>query len=124
MELALPRAERRQPARGRLLLRRLRPRGRHHRGRQGFARNFEAKFHYAPNDLAALAYDATLAMSQAITRAGAAVPERIRAELARTRNLDGATGLISLNEHRDAVKSAVILEVHENSADYRTTVNP
>ena len=27
-------------------------------------------------------------------------------------------------EHRDAVKSAVILEVHENSADYRTTVNP
>ncbi|MBK6533937.1 MAG: ABC transporter substrate-binding protein [Deltaproteobacteria bacterium] len=89
-----------------------------------FARNFEAKFHYAPNDLAALAYDATLAMSQAVTRAGAAVPERIRAELARTRNLDGATGLISLNEHRDAVKSAVILEVHENSADYRTTVNP
>ena len=84
----------------------------------------EAKFHYAPNDLAALAYDATLAMSQAVTRAGAAVPERIRAELARTRNLDGATGLISLNEHRDAVKSAVILEVHENSADYRTTVNP
>jgi branched-chain amino acid transport system substrate-binding protein len=89
-----------------------------------FARNFQAKFHYAPNDLAALAYDATLAMSQAVTRAGAAVPERIRAELARTRNLDGATGLISLNEHRDAVKSAVILEVHENSADYRTTVNP
>ena len=89
-----------------------------------FARRFQEKYHYAPNDLAALAYDATLAMTQAIARAGSAAPERIRAELARTRNLDGATGLISLNEHRDAVKSAVILEVHENSADFRTTVNP
>lgn len=91
---------------------------------RNFARRFQQRYGYAPNDLAALAYDSVLAMTQAITRAGSAVPERIRAELARTRNLDGATGLISLNEHRDAVKSAVILEVHENSADYRTTVNP
>ena len=89
-----------------------------------FADAFQAKYGYAPNDLAALAYDATLAMVAAIRRAGSAVPERIRAELAQTRNLDGATGLISLNEHRDAVKSAVILEVHENSANYHSTVNP
>lgn len=89
-----------------------------------FARRFQEKFGYAPNDLAALSYDATLAVSAAITRARSVVPERIRAELARTRDLDGATGLISLNEQRDAVKSAVILEVHETSADYRATVNP
>ncbi|MDB4931659.1 MAG: branched-chain amino acid transporter, amino acid-binding protein [Myxococcaceae bacterium] len=89
-----------------------------------FARHFHERFHFAPNDVAALAYDATRAMAQAVTRGGSSASESIRAQLARTRDFDGATGLISINEHRDAVKSAVILEVHESSADYHSTVNP
>jgi branched-chain amino acid transport system substrate-binding protein len=77
--------------------------------------------HYVdPNGLAALGYDAALVMFDAIRRAGSAEPARIRAALAATRNVHGATGTITLNAHRDAVKSAVILEVRENAFRYRT----
>jgi branched-chain amino acid transport system substrate-binding protein len=56
--------------------------------------------------------------------ANSAEPARIKAALAATRGVQGATGTITLNAQRDAVKSAVILEVRENAVRYRETVNP
>lgn len=91
---------------------------------RSFIAAYRAKFHVEPNGLAALGYDAALVMFDAIRRAGSAEPPRIRDAIAATRGLDGATGSITLNAQRDAVKSAVILEVRENSFRYRETVNP
>ncbi len=48
----------------------------------------------------------------------------IRAALATTRGVHGATGEITLNERRDAVKNAVILRVAENGFRYHQTVEP
>lgn len=89
-----------------------------------FTEQFRAKYHREPTGLAALGYDSALAMFDAIRRAGSAEPRRIREALAATHGLEGATGSISLNAQRDAVKSAVIIEVRENGFRYRETVNP
>lgn len=91
---------------------------------QRFVQKYREKNRVEPNGLAALGYDAALVMFDAIRRANSAEPARIKAALAATRGVQGATGTITLNAQRDAVKSAVILEVRENSVRYRETVNP
>lgn len=91
---------------------------------QRFVQKYREKYRNEPNGLAALGYDAALVMFDAIRRASSAEPARIKAAIAATRGLEGATGVISLNAQRDAVKSAVILEVRENAVRYRETVNP
>ncbi len=91
---------------------------------QRFVQKYREKNRVEPNGLAALGYDAALVMFDAIRRANSAEPARIKAALATTRGVQGATGTITLNAQRDAVKSAVILEVRENTVRYRETVNP
>jgi branched-chain amino acid transport system substrate-binding protein len=91
---------------------------------QRFVQKYREKNRVEPNGLAALGYDAALVLFDAIRRANSAEPARIKAALATTRGVQGATGTITLNAQRDAVKSAVILEVRENSVRYRETVNP
>lgn len=91
---------------------------------QRFVQKYREKYHNEPNGLAALGYDAALVMFDAIRRANSAEPARIKTAIAATRGLEGATGVITLNAQRDAVKSAVILEVRENAIRYRETVNP
>ncbi len=49
---------------------------------------------------------------------------RIRAALASTRGVHGATGDITLNAQRDAVKNAVILRITETGFRYHQTVEP
>ncbi len=91
---------------------------------QGFVRRYRERHRADPNGLAALGYDAALVLFDAIRRAGAAEPRRIRDALAQTRNFQGATGSITLDAQRNAVKSAVILEVRENGFRYRETLQP
>ncbi|MBL8604203.1 MAG: ABC transporter substrate-binding protein [Myxococcales bacterium] len=91
---------------------------------QDFVRKFRERYHTDPNGLAALGYDAAVVAFDAIRRAGSNDGAAVRAALASTRNVPGATGSITLNENRDAVKSAVILEVREDAFRYRETINP
>jgi branched-chain amino acid transport system substrate-binding protein len=64
-----------------------------------------------PDAMAALGYDAGLILADAIKRANSARPDSIRMALAQTRGFMGVTGTISLDENRNAVKPAVVLEV-------------
>jgi branched-chain amino acid transport system substrate-binding protein len=89
-----------------------------------FVRNFKARYSLDPNDMGALGYDASKVLFDAIRRAGSADPARVRAALASTRDFQGATGSITLDAQRNAVKSAVILEVQSNATRFHETVNP
>jgi branched-chain amino acid transport system substrate-binding protein len=91
---------------------------------RAFLDKYRARFHTDPNGLAALGYDAALVLFDAIRRANSAEPARIRTALASTRDVQGATGSITLNAQRDAVKSAVILEVTSTGTRFHKTVNP
>ncbi len=91
---------------------------------QAFVERFRTRHGHAPDALAALGYDATHMLVQAIARAGSDDPKAIRDALAATKDFAGITGTITLNENRDAVKSAVVLEVRNGKFVYKETVDP
>ena len=71
-----------------------------------------------------LAYDAALVLIDAIKRAGSASPDSIRMALAATKNFPGATGSITIDEHRNAVKNAVVVEVRNGKYLFKESVAP
>ena len=77
-----------------------------------------------PSAFAALGYDAYLLALDAITRAGSADSDKITAALAETQGFLGATGVITLDEQRNAIKSAVIKQVKDGKWVYTATVEP
>lgn len=91
---------------------------------QAFLAAYQAKYNKVPDALAALGYDALNLMADAIKRAGSADPKAIRDALAATDGFVGVSGVISLDENRNAVKSAVINGIQDNKFVYNTTVNP
>jgi branched-chain amino acid transport system substrate-binding protein len=92
---------------------------------QGFVEAYKARYDGEyPDALAALGYDAANVMIDAIRRAGSDDPTAIRDSLATTAGFAGITGVITLNENRDAVKSAVVLEVKDGKFLFKETVDP
>lgn len=79
---------------------------------------------YEINDFAAVTYDAVMLMANAIRSAGSLDGSAIRDALAATKDFVGVTGVISMDEHGDPIKSAVILKIENGKAVYKTTVRP
>lgn len=77
-----------------------------------------------PDAMAALGYDSMMILADAIKRAGTTDGPKVRDALATTKNFDGVTGKTTINEKRDATKSAVILQVKNGQFKYVETVNP
>lgn len=76
------------------------------------------------NAFAALGFDTYLLAKDAIERAGSVDKEAIRQALADTKNFEGATGIITLDENGDATKTAVIKSVTDGKFIYETKVEP
>ncbi len=91
---------------------------------QNFIKNYEARFGSRPNALAASGYDAARVLFEAIKRANSVEGPKLRDAIAATKEFQGVTGIITLNEQRDATKSAVVLEVKDGQFKYLETVNP
>lgn len=91
---------------------------------QNFISKYKAKYNMMPDAMSFLAYDAGMILFDAIKRAGSTDAEKIRNELANTKDYSGVTGKISINEQRNAVKPAVILEIKGGEFKYKETVQP
>lgn len=89
-----------------------------------FIDEFKAAYGEVPDGLAAMGYDAALVLIDALKRATALTPTALRDAIAQTKNFGGVTGNITLNEERNAVKSAVVVKVAGTTNKYVTTVNP
>jgi branched-chain amino acid transport system substrate-binding protein len=89
-----------------------------------FIKNFETRFGYKPDALNASGYDAARILFEAIASSKSTSGKSIRDALASTKNFDGVTGVININEHRDAKKSAVVLQVNGKDFKYVATVDP
>jgi branched-chain amino acid transport system substrate-binding protein len=89
-----------------------------------FLKEFRAKFNKEPAAVAALGFDAYLVILDAIKRANSTDPVKIRDEIAKTTNFEGAAGSISINADRNAEKDAVIKVVKDGKFQYMTTVKP
>jgi len=89
-----------------------------------FVKAFKAKFNEVPDVMAALAYDATYMMAEAISKTKEVTSENIRDELAKIKDFSGATGKMSMDANRDAVKSAVVVQVEGENYKFITSVSP
>ena len=78
---------------------------------QEFVKKFQDKYNVTPDAMAALGYDSAMLLVDAIKRAGTTAGPQVRDALAATRNFPGITGQITIDEHRDAKKPLVILQV-------------
>ncbi len=77
-----------------------------------------------PDALGALGADAYLIMLDAIERTGSTNPEKIRDAIEKTKEFQGITGTITINNNHDAVKSVVIRQVKGRDSVYVSSVNP
>ena len=86
-----------------------------------YAKRFNGK---QPDAMAALGYDSAMILADAIKRAGTTDGAKVRDALAATKNFSAVTGNITINENRDAIKSAVILKINGGRFKFVDTVNP
>lgn len=89
-----------------------------------FVNAYKKSYGEEPDGFAAMSYDATMIIIEAIKRANSNDPTRVRDELAKTKNYKSVSGIITLNEQHDAVKSAVIMEVQDGKLVFKEKVNP
>ncbi len=77
---------------------------------QNFITKFEETYDMSPNALAALGYDATKIMSEAIKNAGSTESSAIVEELSNI-STDGVTGHITFDENGDPTKSISVIQI-------------
>jgi branched-chain amino acid transport system substrate-binding protein len=91
---------------------------------QNFIKKYKEKYNMMPDAMSFLAYDAGMIMFDAIKRAGSTEADKIKNELSKTKGYNGVTGNISINEQRNAVKPAVILQIKGGKFTFKETVQP
>ena len=92
---------------------------------QKFVHDYRQRFgNLTPDAHAALAYDALRFLAEAIQKAGTIEGQKLRDALAATKNFPGVTGIISMDQDRNAVKPAVILKLEDGRYIYQETIQP
>lgn len=91
---------------------------------QNFVKRYQAEYNKVPDAFAALGYEAAQVLLNAIKEAGATDGTSIKAKLAATKDFPTVTGKITLNEQRNAVKSAVMLEIKDGKQVFIERVQP
>jgi branched-chain amino acid transport system substrate-binding protein len=88
-----------------------------------FRSSFESKFGKTPDALAALAYDSTNLMLEAVKAAGSDDTEKVKSALEGI-IFHGVTGVLHFDNSHNPIKSATILKVTESRIVFYETVNP
>lgn len=91
---------------------------------QKFIADYKAMFGAVPDGLAAMGYDAAMVLADAMKRAPTLSNEAIRDALAETKAYPGVTGKITIDKNRDAVKSAVVIEIKPSGFTFKETIDP
>ncbi len=91
---------------------------------QDFVKKYTAKFKAAPDGMAPLGYDAMMILADAIKKAGTTDGDKVRAALTGVKDYEAVTGKISIDDKRNATKSAVVLEVEGKENKFVASVAP
>jgi branched-chain amino acid transport system substrate-binding protein len=90
-----------------------------------FVENYKKRWNGKnPDALAACGYDSAIVLVDAMKRAGSTEGKKVREALTATKDFEAVTGRLTINEQRDAVKSAVILQVKGGKFAFLETVAP
>jgi branched-chain amino acid transport system substrate-binding protein len=91
---------------------------------QEFIRKFRARYNEIPDAMAVLGYDAAYILADAIRRAGATDRAKIRDALATTENFPGVSGMITIDEQRNARKKIVVLKIENGQVRFYEGISP
>jgi branched-chain amino acid transport system substrate-binding protein len=89
-----------------------------------FINKFKSKYNETPDGLAALGYDAARILGEAIKNSSEVTGPKIREALTKIKDFPGVTGKITLDNNRNAIKSAVVVKVDGKNNRYVTTITP
>lgn len=90
-----------------------------------FIADYTAKYGQAPDDVAALTYDACGLIAEAVKASGKNDREALRESLAKIREYKGVTGTFRFEPGSgDPLKSAVILQIKDGAFQWVTNANP
>lgn len=91
---------------------------------QKFVAEYKARYGAVPDALAGLGYDSAMVLFDAIRRSNSTEGAKIRDAIASTKDFPGVTGKINIDQYRNAVKPAVVLQVKGGKLQYVETINP
>lgn len=91
---------------------------------QEFVKKYQEAYGQIPDALAALGYDAALVLIDAIGRATELTGPAVRDAIEATKDFPGVAGVITLDEHHNPVKPAVVIGIEKNAPKYVATVSP
>jgi branched-chain amino acid transport system substrate-binding protein len=89
-----------------------------------FVSAYKAKYGKTPDAMAALGYDSAYVLAEAIKRAGTTESAKLREAIAATKDFDGVTGKFSLDDKRNAIKSAAILQIKGGKFTFLESIAP
>ncbi len=89
-----------------------------------FLKKFKEAYGHEPDSMAALGYDAANLLFDAMTRAGSTDGKALAAAINSTKDFKAVTGTITIDEHRNAKKSAVIQRLKNGEYSLFTRVEP
>jgi branched-chain amino acid transport system substrate-binding protein len=90
---------------------------------QDFVRRFREAHGSVPDAMAALGYDTANLLADALRRSGSTEGAKLRDAIAATRDFEGVTGRISIDEQRNARKDAVVLKIENGRFRYWRTIS-
>ncbi|HKR61131.1 MAG TPA: ABC transporter substrate-binding protein [Pyrinomonadaceae bacterium] len=91
---------------------------------QKFVAAYKGRNGVVPDALAALGYDAMKVLADAIKRAGSTEGPKLKDAINSTKNFAGVTGVITIDDKRNAVKPAVVLKLQDRKYVYVETITP
>jgi branched-chain amino acid transport system substrate-binding protein len=90
-----------------------------------FVQKYEERFGAKPDSLAALGYDSTRVLADAIKRAGTTDGPKLRDAIAATKGFAGVTGVVNLGPDRNPIgKKLVVLEIRNGQLALKAVVDP
>lgn len=89
-----------------------------------FIANYTARFGLTPDGPAALGYDSTTIVIEAMRRSADLTPAAIRDQIEATQNYSGATILSHFDENRHAIKSLVVNTVKDGKIQFHQALLP
>jgi branched-chain amino acid transport system substrate-binding protein len=91
---------------------------------QEFVKKYQAEYGATPDGLAALGYDAAKLLFDAMGRAESLEGPTLAKAIAATKDFKGVTGTFSIDENRDAKKSAVVVTMKGGKPAFVASVEP
>ncbi len=89
-----------------------------------FVEKYKKKYGETPDGLAALGYDAMYVLYDAMKRSGSLDHEALRDAIAATKDYHAVTGVITMDENRNARKAAVVVQVKNGEPVFVTQIDP